>query len=267
MAQRLCTKDADLDGEVHFLKSPDYYVEKVLCYPHSTCRDLEERLKLLLNDGFIYLIETGKSVLGLRVLGRGYSAMAVTAYHEKYGIGALKILRTDSRRSSLVHEAEMVKNAQATGLPPRLYLYRDLYVFYELLPPHICKPYTYVLEDLLLKGDFKGVINMIESTLTSLYFLDSLRVDHGEINRPNGHVFYCSGLVRILDWESARISEKPRNLTSFVSYLLYRFKHAEDLKKLLGYSTDKVLKALRHYKMTYSKESFNELSRSLLSLH
>ncbi|MEM1843183.1 MAG: serine/threonine protein kinase, partial [Desulfurococcaceae archaeon] len=88
--------------------------------------------------------------------------------------------------------------------------------------------------------------------------------DHTEINRPHGHVLYCDGKVKVLDWESAKITERPTNLTSFTSYLLYRFKYAQGLEKLLGYSRDRVLKALREYKTTYSREAFNELLHSLL---
>lgn len=263
MAQKHHFQNSELDGEVHFLRSPDSYVNKVLCYPSRACTCVEERLKALLNNGFIYLLETGKNILGIRVLGRGYSAITVVAYHAKHGIGALKILRTDSRRNNLVHEAEMLKNAQPSGLPPNLYLYEDFYVFYELLPPHTCKPYTRVLEELLFRGSLESLRNLLRNTLIPLYVLDSLKVDHTEINRPHGHVFYCDGNVKILDWESARIAEKPTNLTSFISYLLYRFKYAENLEKSLGYRVNNVLKALKEYKIAYSKEAFNELLCSL----
>ncbi|MEM4880982.1 MAG: serine/threonine protein kinase [Desulfurococcaceae archaeon] len=249
---------------MHFLRNPSTYINRVLCYPSRACRGFEERLKMLLNDGFIYLLETGKNVFGIRILGRGYSAVTVVAYHAKYGIGALKVLRTDSRRNSLVHEAEMLKNAQPSGLPPNLYLYRDFYVFYELLPPHTCKSYTRVLEELIFSGGLESLVNLLRSTFTLLYALDSLRIDHTEINRPHGHVLYCDGKVKVLDWESAKITERPTNLTSFTSYLLYRFKYAQGLEKLLGYSRDRVLKALREYKTTYSREAFNELLHSLL---
>lgn len=253
-----------MDGEVHYLSQPDSFVTRVLCYPYETCSSLEYRLKTLVNRGFTYFLSTGKNIMGMRVLGRGYSSIVVAAHHSAYGVGALKLLRLDSRRNSLVHEAEMMRVAQPSGLPPRLYTYGDFYVFYELLPLHACKPYPSVLESLLATGRTRELVDLLKSTLLSLHVLDSLRVDHTEINRLHGHVFYCDdGSVRVLDWESARFSKKPSNVTSFVSYVLYRFKGSSALQAVLKYDTGRVLSALRNYKSSYSREALSEILRSL----
>jgi len=264
VAQELYPQDPYLDGEVHFLEEPDSFVKRVLCYPRTSCADFDEKLDALLEDGFTYLLEVGKDVLGIRVLGKGYSAIVVAAHHVARGIGALKVLRVDSRSNSLLREAEMARRALPSGLPPRVYLGRHFYVFYELLPPHICKPLTLVIEGLLTRGDVHTLTSLLRNALTSLYALDLLRVDHTEINRPYGHVFYCNGVVKVIDWESARVSSKPNNLTSFVSYLLFRSRHADKLRYTLGYSVGRVLSSLRAYKAAYSLEAFSEVLGSLI---
>ena len=257
-------KNASLDGQVHFLKNKDTFIERVLCYPRNTCIELKERLEILIQDGFIYLLEAGREILGLRIIGKGYSSVVTIAYHGKHGLGSLKILRIDSRRSSLVHEAQMMIKAEPSRLPPKLYLYRDLYVFYEHLPLHTCSNYTDILIDLVLKKDIKTLTSLLERTLESLYVLDTLRVDHTEINRPSGHILYCNNEVKILDWESARLVEKPTNITSFISFLLYRFKYRDKLREILKYNSAGIMKLLSEYKSNYSREVFNELLISLL---
>lgn len=265
MVKGLCFEDTDLDGEVHFLRSMDSYVARVLCFPRDQCSDLHVKTSTLINDGFVYLLETGVNVHGLRLLGRGYTAVVTTAYHSKLGLGSLKLLRVDSRRSSLVREAEFMKQAEPTGLPPRVYLYRDLYVFYELLPPHKCRSLTSVLNELVSNRNVNKLRQLLLNTLKPLHHLDRLNIDHSEINRPGGHVFYCDGLIKVVDWESSRLSRKPVNLTSFLSFLLHRYKYAIELRELLKFDLDRVMKALRRYKTSYSLDSFNEIIETMFS--
>lgn len=258
------SEDTTLDGEVHFLVPEDSYVKRVLCYPRTECSEYLERIKLLVSDGFIYFLETGTSVLGARVLGKGYSSVVVAAKNTKFGLGALKILRTDSRRSSLLWEAEVLRRAQISGLAPRLYIYRDFYIFQELLSPRTCRPYSVILEKLVLSSDVRGVKRILAETMKSLFRLDASRVDHAELNRPRGHIFYCEdGRVIIVDWESAKISSKPVNLTSFTSYIVFRFKYRLELGELLNWNVEKILSALRNYKLTYSSIEFENVLSAL----
>ncbi|MEM1639512.1 MAG: serine/threonine protein kinase [Desulfurococcaceae archaeon] len=263
MDKELCFENTSLDGEVHFLRKPDSYVSKILCFPMSACDDLRDRLGVLLEDGFIYLLESGVKIHGLRILGRGYTAVVVVAYNSTHGLGSLKLLRSDSRRSSLVKEAEIMKLVETTGLSPKVYLYKDFYVFYELLPPHICKSITFILDELIINNRVDYLKRLLYNMLKSLHQLDQLGVDHSEINRPDGHIFYCSGSIKIIDWESARVSRKPSNLTSFISYLIYRYKYASRIREVLKIDTSIVLNLLRSYKTYYSIELFDEIARSM----
>lgn len=264
MALEHISEDTALDGEVHFLVPEDSYVKRVLCYPRSECSEYFERIKLLVGDEFVYFLETGTSVLGLRVLGKGYSAVVVAAKNTRYGLGALKILRIDSRRGSLLWEADVLKRAQISGLAPRLYTYRDFYIFQELLSPRICRPYSVVLEKLVLSGDVRGVKRILAETMKSLFRLDVSQVDHTELNRPGGHMFYCEdGRIVIVDWESAKISSKPVNLTSFTSYIVFRFKYKVELRELLNWDVEKILSALKNYKLTYSSIEFENVLSAL----
>jgi len=257
-------EDASLDGEVHFLELEDVYVKRALCYPRDECSEYPKRLKCLLEDGFIYLLETGSSVLGMRFLGKGFSAVVVVAKNSKYGIGALKVLRSDSRRSDLLGEAEIMVRAQRSGVVPRLYTYRDFYIFRELISPTTCKSFTRVLEELVTKNDLKTLKRMLTYTLRELFKLDSCGVDHTELNRPVGHVFYCEGdRVVIIDWESARVTSKPANLTSLVSYLVFRSRLRDVLKELFKWKVENILYALRTYKSTYSISDFEKLLEAL----
>lgn len=259
MAEGVYLQDPTLDGEVHFLEKPDKYVARILCYPQVDCSAFEERLRILVEDGFLYFIETGVHVLGMRVLGKGYTGITVVARHKVYGVGALKVLRLDSRRKSLEGEALMLKALEGTGIAPHLYAYRDFYLFRELVPADKCTPVVKVLNSLLLEGNLEKLRIVLRNCIESMYRLDRLGVDHTEVGRPGGHVFWCEGGVKIIDWDSARVSRKPSNLTSIVSFLLFRYEKARELAKALGFNPSAVLKALKEYKNSYSSEALGEI--------
>lgn len=264
MALAYNSQDSSLDGEVHFLELEDPYVKRTLCFPSEVCRDYSERLERLLSDGFIYLLETGTRVMGSRYLGKGYSSIVVAARHSKLGLGALKILRSDSRRKSLQGEAEILTLIQGLGVSPRLYSHGDFYIFLEILPPGVCFPLHRVLESLVVRGDFELTRSILINTLKKLHGLDRIRVDHGELNRPGGHLYYCEGgRVVILDWESAKTASRPVNLTSFVSYLVFRFKYRDVLGRVLNWRLDRVLTALKTYKSAYSSTEYGSVLNAL----
>ncbi|MEM4482076.1 MAG: serine/threonine protein kinase, partial [Desulfurococcaceae archaeon] len=141
MAFRVRFEDAEVDGEVHFLGGEDSFIQQVLCYPRAQCVEAEDRIEALKSDGFEYLIESGKNICGLRVLGRGYRAIVVLAYHKRHGLGSLKILRLDSTKSNLLEEVNMMNRAQPFQLPPKLYSYGDFYIFSELIPVQKCREF------------------------------------------------------------------------------------------------------------------------------
>ncbi|MGC8983166.1 MAG: serine/threonine protein kinase [Desulfurococcaceae archaeon] len=264
MAQGLCLEEACLDGVLHFLEpQPDDYIARILCYPRKDCQVLQERLETLLEEGFVYFVECCTNVMGLRILGKGYTGVTVLAFHKSHGLGALKLLRVDSRRESLAREAEMLTRVQPSGLAPVLYSYGDFYLFRELVPLHACAPIDEYLARLLRGGMHEEVKRVLLEVLHGFYRVDLLGVDHTEIGRPRGHVFYCKSGLRVIDWESARVSNKPGNLTSFTSFLIFRFREAGKLQQVLSYDAREVLKALRLYKQSYSESAFRGVLASL----
>lgn len=168
MGFRVYHEDTFLDGDVHFIVEGlrDEYLKKVLCYPSCSDNIIAERITRLLEDGFVYILETGSMIHGIRVLGKGYSSVTTVAFHRKHGIGALKIRRMDSRRSDLSREAEAMLKAEPSTVVPRLYLYSKDYLFRELVDPVKCLPVERILEESITSGDIEAVKNTLHSILT-----------------------------------------------------------------------------------------------------
>lgn len=264
MGVQLHFEDPFVDGEVHFIASRDPYVERVLCFPRDPpCSVLEERAEKLSAHGFIYLLETGALFQGLRIVGKGYSAVLVLAKHRVHGLGLLKLRRVDSRRASLRREGELAAKAWRAGCSPRIYLVDDDYVFREYLPRGRCRGVSEALKQALERHSRGEALEILSKTLRALRSLDAAGLDHRELNRPGDHLLYCDGAVYVIDWESGREAERPSNISAFVGYLLYRFEMRENLRRELGYEPLTVLEALRKYKREMTETSFTDLLTAL----
>ncbi|MEM1634882.1 MAG: serine/threonine protein kinase [Thermosphaera sp.] len=251
MASRVHFEETVMDGEVHWLNLNDDFVRKVLCFPLSDCNVIAERLNGLRNDGFIYLLETGWRFKDMRIAGKGYAGLVVIARHKKHGIGALKIRRLDSRRDSLLREGYMMRSAQPSGLSPAVYIERDDYIFREYLLPSECIAFDRFIENALRDRRTSALTEALKHLVRRLHTLDKLGIDHGELNRPGDHILVCKDRFVLIDWESARKSVRPRNVTSVFSHLVFRSPHRKTIQEILKWRLDVVIDKLKQYKDTY----------------
>jgi len=248
-----------LDGVLHRIDDRDEFISFTLCYPHLECREFEDRLDFLRDNGFEYFIEYGGTFLKYRIIGKGYSSINILAYNRFHGLGLLKIRRIDSRRETLEYEGIINEYLNPTGVVPSIYMWSRDFIFREYL--WNCRSVEKELSDVYESGYVDKVIYLLKKVLFSLHLIDVLRVDHGELNRPYNHIFICDQMdVKIIDWESSSFVRKPGNVSSFISYLLYRssvFKDmAIDLKKTVN-------KYTRLYKANYSIKPLLEIIKLL----
>ncbi len=234
---------------MHKIGSGDDYTRFVLCFPAIRCSEkvFRERISILEKLGITSLIEEGRDLFGYRVLGKGYSSIIVLGNHKEHGKVVVKIRRLDSRRPSLEYEGMIMDYLSPTLIPPLIYSYsRDLIVMEHIDCPSVTDTIKQVNSDLY---------KILSRIFASLYLIDVLAVDHGELNRPSSHMYICPDKqVRIIDWESARLSFRPHNLTMFASYFFFRSK----LIELGEVITKKLLRILKLYKNSPAK-GFQEL--------
>jgi putative serine/threonine protein kinase len=234
-----------VDELLHTLKTIDKFVKLVLCYPKTDCGELlDRRIKALSSLGITGIYEEGRrEIEGYKILGKGFTSIVVLGMHRYYGKVAVKIRRIDSRRNSLEYEGMILDYLSPTLIPPYPYFYMRDFIIME----PICGQQ---LIHILSNSDRMQRLHILRSVFSALYLIDLFGIDHGELNRPVHHMFYCDGLPRIIDWDSASLSEKPHNLTMFASYLFFRGgRRLLDNKEL---NEKPILTALKTYKSKLS---------------
>ncbi|MEM0380421.1 MAG: serine/threonine protein kinase [Desulfurococcaceae archaeon] len=254
-----------MDGEVHRLEYDDDFVKFTLCFPKPSCEEYERRLKTLVDNGFTHLIEYGERFLNYRIIGKGFSSISVLANNRIYGLGLLKLRRLDSRRNNLEYEGFILNYLEKTNYVPKVFLWSRDFIFREFL--NNCVSLHVLLREMWIKNDIDNLLYVFRRVINALYLLDLLEIEHTELNRPHGHIYWCNNVVKIIDWESSRLTSRPSNLTMFMSYVLHRSIISSNLQNLMKNELRKYcIELLKNYKISRKPGLVRDLIKFLEQL-
>jgi len=200
--------------------SSDKLLRKAICilsYPWNNADIAMDRLKELQAINVGKLIFEGRSTIcNAKILGKGTNSIVLKCEY-KGRLAVLKVLRLDASRNSLKLEAEILKRIESLNLAPRLYTYDHWYIVEEYIDGVPISEYSTYLDS----TDPDIVKRVVEKILCNALSLDLSGVDHGELSRPMKHILISTDEnVYFIDFESASMSRRPKNLTSIVQYLL-----------------------------------------------
>jgi putative serine/threonine protein kinase len=175
-------------------------------------------------------------------------------------VAVAKLLRLDAQRKDLCSEVEVLKYINRYGLGPRLYSGGDWYLIEEYIDGEYLPA---KLESLIDSGQHDDLKSLLRRILDKTYKLDVIGVDHGELSRADKHIIVSENYdPRIIDFESSSMSRRPRNLTSIIQYIFFRYRGGI-LSKTLGVEYDELILELSLYKTNYSENVFRSILTKL----
>ncbi|PUA32361.1 MAG: hypothetical protein B7O98_06805 [Zestosphaera tikiterensis] len=230
----------------------EYRLLEVLSFPKFNEEVAFKRLKSLRDVG-LEVDERGATEV--KLLGKGHSSVVFLSKHKEFGIVAVKVLRTDSKRDSLKQECKAMKQAQP--IAPKIYSCGDEYVVMEFINGVNLEEYLKTLsacDELILLG---------LKILAVGKYLDDVGVDHHELSVLKDHVLIeASGRIRIVDFESSSL--KPgRNLCRVFSGYFIRIPKVKLCCPSLSAEEGSTRELLKSYKGG-NKEAYLELVKLIL---
>ncbi|MEM2739321.1 MAG: serine/threonine protein kinase [Candidatus Bathyarchaeia archaeon] len=229
----------------------------IVGYPNPSVVDVDSRFAQLRYLGVEYIVFEGSSSIGgLKVLGKGYRSVVILV--EAGGrLAAAKIRRADSTRDSLTYEARMLKLANTISVGPILYGFTEDIILMEYIHG------SNILEWISQEDDVSRIHGMIRSLLEQAYRLDRIGLDHGELSRAERHILIRSNDEPVvIDFESASVNRKPRNLTSIVQYVAFRIPHITG-RRIIEVDRGTLIDDLGRYKHSIGDESFYRILEDL----
>src|SRR3989442_3232929 len=235
---------------------------EILAYPKPSDESVESRIRQLKNFGIEGLKFEGPLRIGkLSVLGKGVVGLVVEGIANS-GRVAVKIRRVDSRRRSMIHEAEMMRAANKAGIGPECLGSSEDILEMQFLEGQRLPLW---ISNLKGRGRKARVKATIKALLQQCVRLDAYGLDHGELSRAHKNVLVSEGdHPWILDYESASLMRRVNNFTSFAQYILLSGRFSRKVMRILGpVDRDELVKYLRLYKSGRTNDAFNSTLRLL----
>ncbi len=230
---------------------------RILCYPRYDSEELRRRIKELKELGVQVLIFTGqKRVMDVPVLGKGYVGIVVGAMMGRQRV-ALKIRRTDANRTSMQHEAEMLRKANAVHVAPNLIDVTEDFLVMELVEGRLLPKWIEEVKE----NPESRIRCVLQAVLEQCWRLDKAGLDHGELSRTPKHIIVdTDDKPFIVDFEAASIMRRVSNVTSICQYLFIGSQMVKTIKNtLVKVDTEELIKVLRVYKQSSTKENFERV--------
>jgi putative serine/threonine protein kinase len=201
----------------------------VLCYPRyrEGCARILEGLQA---NGVDRVCWHGSSTIVTplgprRILGKGHSSVVVLAISSG-DLRAVKVRRSDSKRSTLRSEALLLLEASRAGAAPRPYAWEDDFIIMD----YINGPTLMEAMGLL------SFCHIVGEIISLARILDTVGILHLELSRPLKHVLFTNWSAHpkaiAIDFESAS-SGDCGNLSRIASFIIRTIRPGrEDLERL-----------------------------------
>jgi len=193
------------------------------------------------------------------MVGKGFRNIVV-ACMRRGEIVAAKIRRIDYVVKDAAREAAMFRMANEVGVGPRLLGSHGPALVMELIDGEDLTSWLLRLP----KNEREEALIVLSDLLKQCFMLDRAGINHDELSDASKHVLRTDRGAIILDFGSARITNRPSNLTSIINYLFHGPIRQVSLETLGMRKPPNEL--LRRYKSLLSWDVFEEIHRAVLGL-
>lgn len=233
----------------------------VLDYPRADLDSTLHTINVLSGMGINGISFTGRvQIRDISILGKGHSGVVLLARLD-HKITALKIRRSDSVRSTMQAEANLLRLANGVGVGPNLVKFNDNAIAMKYLDGFGIGEWI-----LNMVNDAQSLKYVIRNTLESCFRLDCLGLDHGELTDISRHVVVGDNNIipTLIDFESGSLCRRVSNVTSGAQSMFVNSALASKIHTIYDSPSPSVLiPELRVYKHNPSYETFQGLLRVL----
>lgn len=240
------------------MRPDDPKLAAVLSYP----RFKEDHYRGVLTDledlGISGIASYGNfEIGGIKVVGKGCVGIVCAGRLHGQAV-AIKVLRADANRESVLRESRMLAAANSCGVGPCLISGKGRVLVMELvrgLP---------ILGWLAGRPPAIKARRAVRSALRQAFSLDTAGIDHGELSNASKHIIADgSGKIWIIDFETASVCRKVRNLTSLLSFFFFKERARAMMEEYLSWNRTEIASIIREYKGGASEALFNKALSAL----
>ena len=119
------------------------------------------------------------------------------------------------------------------------------------------------IDNYFLSHNKEQIINILEKVFMQLLKLDELRINKFELTNPYKHIILNKNIPVMIDFERARFTEQPKNITQFLQYISSNNIIKILQKKKIIINKDKIKELSKKYKQSYDKKLIEDFIEGL----
>ncbi len=189
-----------------------------------------------------------KNIKDINFLKEGWRGKIFVGYIDEKKV-AIKVAKFPYLINNIKKEAEVLRRVNEKNIGPKLLLEGSDFFVMEFVDG---VPFKKILDK------SNTISYAFFDILHQAYELDKMKISKNEMHKPYNNVILCEkeNKVVLIDFESSQFTEKPKNVTQFVSFLLSFLK----AKGKIYPKEEKIaIEIMRNYKIDYSDKSFKEI--------
>ncbi len=233
----------------------------ILTYPKPNLRSAKARIGQLKKLGVDTINFEGRTKIGrLGLVGIGTVGLVVKV-EARGEIYALKIRRMDANRESMDREYRLTQMANRIGVGPRVEGWTRDFTLMQYAGGLEIEDWLRTIGGLGARG---RVRDLVHALLNQCRKMDIINLDHGQLSNLRKHVVIAQGRPTIIDFESASLTRRPKNVTTAAQYVLVGGRVSTKIRRILGIGkVDPILEALAAYKRDMSDRNYAGVLRTL----
>jgi len=222
--------------DVKILEKKHVFFEDIILYKLTKSELLKKLENYEIRDSYIFA--HGK---------RG--VIIKTKYKKKDA--AIKIKREKSKAlGNIENEKRFLRLLNKHSIGPKI-------IEHELLMYEFVK--GIFIEEFLEKNSKKDILIVLKKIFDQMYKLDKLGINKFEMHRPLKHILIKNNNPVLIDFERARFTQKPKNVTEFCDFMIgNKVKKILDKKRII-INKKNLIDLARNYKKDISRDNYNNI--------
>ncbi|MDD5253549.1 MAG: hypothetical protein PHG05_00390 [Candidatus Nanoarchaeia archaeon] len=187
-----------------------------------------------------------------KVFSKGKRSVIYVGYFNNQKVAIKKVNKRKEIEHSIKNEAIFLKILNKHKIGPKLIYSKNNYVVYGFVEGEF-------IENFFENSTKRSILVVIKKIIYQCYVLDKLKINKLEMHHPYKHILINKNKVTMIDFERAYFTEKPKNVTQFLSYLISKKISLILKKKGININKNNIIKISKQYKKDYSKKSLNKI--------
>jgi release factor glutamine methyltransferase len=222
---------------------------------------LLDKQHIFFEDLYVYKINKSaifkklekKNIKNLKYLTKGKRGFIFTGVYKNKKV-AIKIKNPESKAILRINnEVKFLKLLNKKNIGPKLLFSGKDYLIYEFVD-------GYFIADYLNIDGKENIKKVLKKIFQQLFVMDELKINKEEMSHPPKHIIINKKNKPILiDFERARYTLKPGNVTQFCDFLIS--KHVSTILKnhKIKINNKQIINAAKKYKKKQNKNNFNKI--------